>query len=74
MDRVSAWNKYKNKQLKEIESLSKAYKDFLNEGKTERECTKISMAMAEEAGYGNIREYIKGNKSAATIPVMLGKK
>lgn len=62
MERVSAWKKYKNKQLKEIESLSKAYKDFLNAGKTERECTKISVAMAEEAGYRNIREYIKKGK------------
>lgn len=62
MERVSAWKKYKNKQLKEIESLSKAYKDFLNAGKTERECTKISVAMAEEAGYRNIKEYIKKGK------------
>lgn len=62
MERVSAWKKYKNKQLKEIESLAKAYKDFLNAGKTERECTKISVAMAEEAGYRNIKEYIKKGK------------
>lgn len=63
MDRVSAWKKYKNKQLKEIESLCKAYKDFLNEGKTERECTKISIELAEAAGYRNIKEYIEKGKS-----------
>ncbi len=62
MERVSAWKKYKNKQLKEIESLAKAYKDFLNEGKTERECTKISVEMAEKAGYIDIKEYIKKGK------------
>lgn len=63
MDRVSAWKKYKNKQLKEIESLCKAYKDFLNEGKTERECTKISIELAEAAGYRNIKEYMEKEKS-----------
>lgn len=63
MDRVSAWKKYKNKQLKEIESLCKAYKDFLNEGKTERECTKISIELAEAAGYRNIKEYMEKGKS-----------
>lgn len=63
MDRVSAWKKYKNKQLKEIESLCKAYKDFLNEGKTERECTKISIELAEAVGYRNIKEYMEKGKS-----------
>lgn len=66
MDRVSAWKKYKNKQLKEIESLCKAYKDFLNEGKTERECTKISIELAEAAGYRNIKEYMEKGKSLTT--------
>lgn len=63
MERVSAWKKYKNKQIKEIESLCKAYKDFLNEGKTERECVKASIKLAEAAGYRNIKEYIEKGKS-----------
>lgn len=63
MERVSAWKKYKNKQIKEIESLCKAYKDFLNEGKTERECVKVSIKLAEAAGYRNIKEYIEKGKS-----------
>lgn len=63
MERVSAWKKYKNKQIKEIESLCKAYKDFLTEGKTERECVKVSIKLAEAAGYRNIKEYIEKGKS-----------
>lgn len=63
MDRVSAWKKYKTNQLKEMESLCKNYKDFLNEGKTERECTKISIELAEDAGYRNIKEYMEKGKS-----------
>ena len=37
MERELAWNKYKNKHLKEMETLCKGYKEFLDNGKTERE-------------------------------------
>lgn len=62
MERQNAWKKYKGKQLKEIESLAKSYKDFLNNGKTERECVKTSIAMAKDAGYKDLAEIIKKGK------------
>lgn len=60
MERELAWKKYKSKQIKEMESLSKSYKDFLNAGKTERECVKKSVELAKEAGYRDINEMLEG--------------
>ena len=38
MERDCAWNFYSNKDLKHLEEISEEYRDFLNKGKTEREC------------------------------------
>lgn len=62
MERELSWKKYKSRQLKEIEALSKSYREYLNEGKTERECVKKSVELAESAGYKNIEEYIEQGK------------
>lgn len=59
MEREVIWNKYKNKQIKEMESLSEKYKDFLNVGKTERECIKESIRQAEGAGFKNLDTIIE---------------
>ena len=40
------------------------YKQFLNAGKTERECVKESVRQAEEAGYVNLDTYVKGRLQA----------
>ena len=34
MERELAWNKYKNKQNKEVENLFKGYRQLLDNGKT----------------------------------------
>ncbi len=62
MERELAWKKYKNKQIKEMESLSKDYKDFLNAGKTERECVKKSIELAKAAGYRDLKEVIEAGE------------
>lgn len=43
------------------EQLIKDYKNFLNNGKTERECVDIIIQMAEKNGYKNITSYNKLN-------------
>lgn len=58
MERKSAWSKYKNKQLKEIETLCKGYKEFLDNGKTERECINETVEIIEKAGYKNLSDII----------------
>ncbi|MDO4170556.1 MAG: aminopeptidase [Lachnospiraceae bacterium] len=51
MERKNAWLTYNEAQLKELNDLNEGYKDFLSNGKTERECVKLAIKMAEEAGY-----------------------
>ncbi|NLL92711.1 MAG: aminopeptidase [Clostridiales bacterium] len=62
MERANAWKSYNTKQLRELENLSKDYRDFLDCGKTERECVKKSIAIAEEAGYKNLATFMKKEK------------
>lgn len=58
MKRENAWNKYTKEDLKNLEVLSKNYMDFLNNGKTERECTALLVEMAEKKGYKNLDDVI----------------
>ena len=55
----NAWTTYTAKDLKAVEKLSKDYIDFLNNGKTERECTELLVEMAEQNGYINLEDVIK---------------
>lgn len=55
----NAWTKYTAKDLKAVDKLSKDYIGFLNNGKTERECTELLVEMAEKNGYMNLEEVIK---------------
>ena len=38
MNRENAWTTYEEADIKALEGLCKEYKDFLSNGKTEREC------------------------------------
>ena len=38
MERRNAWLSYTEAEEKELEQVAKAYRNFLNVGKTEREC------------------------------------
>ena len=51
MEQKNVWETYSTKQLKELEALNEAYRGFLSECKTERECVDYIVNMAEEAGY-----------------------
>lgn len=59
MERENSWKSYKPKQLKELEMLTKEYREFLDAGKTERECVKAAIDMAEKAGYRDLDSVIK---------------
>ncbi len=63
MERTNVWKGYTKKQLKELEELNLGYRKFLDAGKTERECVKESIRLAEEAGYKSLHKVIaKGKK------------
>ena len=59
MERKNAWTTYTDAQLSELETLCTGYRNFLDEGKTERECTVYAVKEAEAHGYKNLDELIK---------------
>ena len=63
MERVNAWLTYDESDLSEIEKLSEGYKEYLDKGKTEREGTKYVVEMAKKAGYIDLKDAIKENRS-----------
>ena len=63
MERKNAWKGYTKKELKELDKLSKSYREFLDAGKTERECAKKAVAMAEKAGYRNLSDIVEKGES-----------
>lgn len=58
----NAWTKYSEKQVEEIFDFCNGYKDFISKCKTERECTKEIIRLAEEQGYENLDDVIKNNQ------------
>ena len=58
MQKKSVWNTYTKTQLTELEQLAKDYRNFLNVGKTERECVKETIRLAKANGYENLDDII----------------
>lgn len=56
MERENLWKKYNPEELKEIEKLSTIYKQCMDLGKTERECVRESIRMAQASGYRDLQE------------------
>ena len=66
MEKKNIWENYSAKQLKELEKLNEEYRDFLDNGKTERECIDTIVNTIEAAGYRELGTLIKaGFKSVA---------
>lgn len=62
MERRNAWKDYEKKETKELEKLCKDYRKFLDNGKTERECVKYIVHLAEKAGYQDLKNVIRSGK------------
>ena len=58
MEHKNTWLMYDENQLQELETFSKSYMDFLDNGKTERECIKRIVQEAEKAGYQDMNKLI----------------
>ena len=50
----TAWKKYTQADLDEVERIARDYIDFISENKTEREFTAAAIEMAEAAGYRDL--------------------
>ena len=51
MEKKNTWETYSSKQLKELEKINAQYRDFLDNGKTERECIDTIVNTIEKSGY-----------------------
>ncbi len=65
MKNENVWKKYGEKELKELHEISERYKKCLNLGKTERECVKLTVEMAKEAGYRDVKDVLAEGKPLA---------
>lgn len=57
MERKYAWHEYTEADTQAMEALCKEYRDFLDNGKTERECIEQTIAKAEAVGYKNLKDF-----------------
>ena len=62
MERKNAWKEYTEAEVSELEKLNESYRKFLDAGKTERECVKQAVVMAEAAGYLDLKKVIEEGK------------
>lgn len=56
MDKKNTWETYSAKQLKEVDVFAGEYMNFLDNGKTERECIDQIVNMIEQAGYRELEK------------------
>ena len=59
MERDNIWASYDEGRLEELEKINGLYRECLDQGKTERECVTLTIRMAEEKGYRDLRQLIK---------------
>ena len=69
MDRKNVWSSYTQEELSKLEEVNNLYKSCLDAGKTERECVSITVEMAKEKGYRDLKEIVKAGE-----PVKAGDK
>lgn len=74
MERRNAWKIYAADQLKELDQINSRYKVCLDEGKTERECVRLTVKEIEKKGYRDLKD-IKGSLKAGdkVYAVCMGK-
>ncbi len=66
MEHKNTWETYNAKQLKEVDVFAREYMDFLDNGKTERECIDQIVNMIEKAGYQPLETLAKEKKKLKT--------
>ncbi len=56
MERINAWTTYSEQEERQVMDFGKAYRAFLDQSKTERECAAETIRRAEAAGYRNLND------------------
>ncbi len=62
MYRENAWKNYDEAAFLKLETIAKNYRSFLDNGKTERECTTITIASAQANGYTDLQDAIAAGR------------
>lgn len=62
MERKNAWDAYPADKRSQIMDFAEAYRRFLSDNKTERECLKTFVAKAQAAGFTNLADAVKENR------------
>lgn len=66
MEYRNTWERYSEAQLQDVDVLSQEYMEFLNNGKTERECIDQIVNLIEEKGYRELEAVMEsGDKLQA---------
>ncbi len=66
MEKKNTWETYDTEQLKKLEKLNQEYRDFLDNGKTERECVDTIVNTIETEGYVEMESVIKNGGKLKT--------
>lgn len=66
MEHKNTWETYNAKQLKEVDTFAREYMDFLDNGKTERECIDQIVNTIEQAGYQELETLVKFGRELKT--------
>lgn len=59
MEKKNTWETYDEKRLKKLEKVNKEYREFLDNGKTERECIDTIVNTIEAEGYRELESLIR---------------
>ena len=66
MEKKNVWNVYSGKQREAADAFAREYMDFLDNGKTERECVDTLVNLIEKEGYRELSDLVaKGEKLKA---------
>ena len=59
MERKNAWKGRTAQELEAIEAMSRDYRAYIDEGKTERECVKVSERLAKAKGFDDLAARVR---------------
>ena len=58
MEKKSLWQCYNSEEIEQLEQVNALYRECLDEGKTERECVRKTIALAKQKGYSDLKEFV----------------
>ena len=67
------WEKYNEKEMKDLFAFNEEYKNFLTNSKTERECVKNAIELAEEKGFKPLSSFKSLKKGDKVYAINKGK-